>query len=170
LKPSKLPTGTVLVGFACVAHHHDRVARLQLCVQTLEVKLLQSVADLLRAEGLRLERAPTRARLNLFDRFERLRLFVGAGTLCTFVPILSVTSAGAPGVSSRRKQSGASGGHSGFEAVADELREPQNRVALRCGAEPELICDPLLIKDQNIGQGGPPIEQRDREIVRVASR
>ena len=86
------------------------------------------------------------------------------------MPISSGTSVGAPGVSSRKKRSGVSAATPGFQPIANQLCQAQDRIALCRRAEPKLVRDTLLIKSEDIRERRPTIEERDREIVCVPRR
>ena len=112
------------------------------------------------------KRVPLHPRIERPDRLESLRLFVGARNALDSGPDFDRDFGGSARRFVEQKTERRLRGHAWFEAITDQLCEPQDGVALARGAKPEFIRDSFLIKREDVGERGPAVEERDREIVR----
>ena len=166
----EVPTRRVVIVQALITDEQNCVARRKIGRGAFQIKVFETSTDHRRCREGRLQRVPFHARVDLLDRLEGLRLFVRTGNALHFGADLDRDLGRRAGRFVEQKRERRFGGDARFQTIADELRQPQDRVALRRGPEPEFIRDPFLVESQDIGQSGPAVEERDREIVAVARR
>ena len=105
-------------------------------------------------------------RHDLLDRLEDLRLLVLAGDAHHLEALADARlGAGIEGEAQHRLRREA-----GPQAVADQARQAQQRIALARGAQEELVGDPLVVEREDVARRGEEFEDGDGVVVALARR